>query len=114
MRVRTFAHETLFRRIGLGMLARGMDVDEIMRQAGPVEQASGRVAVNPGGRAAVALREVRCRAWPRRGAALSGGDERRAGSQQPIKQSRHRASARVGDVTASRIARQAQRVDGQS
>ena len=60
---RGLAHEALFIGVGLGMLARGVDVDEIMRKACPTDQARRRRRRRPRPPRRRRLGE-RCRALP--------------------------------------------------
>ena len=109
---RRLTHESLLRRVGLGMLARGVDVNQIMRQARPTEEPDRRVVGDRRRRAAVSHRKMQGRA--RAGdAPLAGGHQRRAGRKQRIEQGGNRAAARSADVPRARLRRRRQRIDQQ-
>ena len=97
------------------MLARGVDVEEIMREAGPADEAAPRRRPATNAAApAVALAEVLTArpAVPGRRSPAAISVEPRA--SRASSKRRNGAAARAGDVAAARFARQAQCVDDQS
>ena len=92
------------------MFARGVDVDEIMREARPADEARRAFVGDEGRGAAVALREMQGVAGPPC-APLARRYQRIAAPDQGVEQSRDRAAARARDVVSAGRGRQSERVD---
>ena len=99
---RRLAHESLFIGVGLGMLARGVDVDEIVRKTGRAEQARRAAIRDQRRRAAVAVRRDARPTARRRGPLLACRDQDFAAPEQRVEQGRDRATPRAGDIIGAR------------
>ena len=105
-------HEAFLIRVRVGMLARGVDVDEVVRQARPADQPRRAAVGDQRGCAAVALHEMQSIARPPR-PPLACRDQRFATPQQSVQQSRDRAATRPGHVMSARFRRKGEGVDQQ-
>ena len=106
------AHESLFVRVGFGMLARGVDVDEIVRKTG----VSRRGAPRRDPRSTPPRRRRRRRvasAARRRGPFFTCRDQDFAAPEQRIEQGRDRATPCAGDFIGARSRVERERVDQQ-
>ena len=105
-------HKALLIWVRVGMLARRVDVDEIVRQARPADQPRRAAVGDQRGCAAVALHEMQSIARPPR-PPLACRDQCFATPQQSVQQSRDRAATRAGHVMSARFRRKGEGVNQQ-
>ncbi len=103
------AYEPLFIGVGLGVLARRVDVHEIVREAGPSDKTGSAVLGDHCRGAPIALQQVQrraCATWPPFASRDEGGPRRKQG----VEQRRDGAAPRARDVPGPRFRWQRQRV----